>query len=274
MNRQPRVFIGSSSEGKAIADAIQVGMDRDAEVTVWDQGAFGLSKGTLENLVELPEDFDFAVLVLTPDDLVQKRGSARNSPRDNVLFELGFFMGALGRERTFMVYSRDDPPELPSDLAGITAATFGQRSDGNLQAAVGAVCTQLLDAIRKELERSSPETPWVDMSIEPGGENHVKLNVRYLEPIPHECQFIIMDGNRRYLTGLPLGWNRIHPEPNKPVHTETIKIGPLKGNDVLVAELRVRGLVGKGFSRPLEFTVRKAYRRPQPTILEEIPVPF
>ncbi len=145
---KPRLFIGSSTEGKDIADALQLGLDRDVEVTVWHQGVFGLSHGALDSLVRASRTFDFAALVLTPDDLTTKRDKSVNSPRDNVIFELGLFMGALGRERTFMVYCRDERLDLPSDLAGVTPATFGRRSDSNLQAALGPVCTQIRNAIK------------------------------------------------------------------------------------------------------------------------------
>jgi predicted nucleotide-binding protein len=67
--------------------------------------------------------------------------------RDNVIFELGFFMGALGPERTFIVYSRDNSPTLPSDLAGVTVATFAERQDGNIDAAVGPASIQIKQAI-------------------------------------------------------------------------------------------------------------------------------
>ncbi|WP_437528584.1 TIR domain-containing protein [Sorangium sp. So ce726] len=150
MSTRPRIFIGSSVEGLRVAEHIQLGMDFDADCTVWSQGVFGLSGGTLESLCAAIREFDFAVLVLTPDDLVQKRSHAMNSPRDNVLFELGLFMGALGRERTFIVYCRDEPIGLPTDLAGVTAATFARRGDGNLQAAMGSVCTLIRNAVGRQ----------------------------------------------------------------------------------------------------------------------------
>ncbi|QRK06734.1 nucleotide-binding protein [Archangium violaceum] len=152
---KPRIFIGSSVEGLPIAESIQLGLDYDAECTIWSQGVFGLSGGTLESLSRAVEEFDFAVLVLTPDDLVQKRGKTRSSPRDNVLFELGLFMGALGRERTYIVYCRDVPIDLPTDLAGVTVASFGKRTDNNLHAALGSVCTQIKSAIQN-VQRSTP----------------------------------------------------------------------------------------------------------------------
>lgn len=144
---KPRMFIGSSVEGKEIAEMIQLSLEYDVETTIWHQGVFGLSQGTLEALVLAANDFDFAALVLTPDDLKTKRGSAVDSPRDNVIFELGLFMGALGRDRTFVIYNRDVDLDLPTDLAGVTPATFANRTDKNLQAAVGPVCTKIKSAI-------------------------------------------------------------------------------------------------------------------------------
>jgi predicted nucleotide-binding protein len=145
--KKPRVFIGSSSEGLGIAEHLQLGLSHSTEATIWSQGVFGLSKGNLENLVKAASDFDFAILVLTPDDLTTKRGKTENSPRDNVLFETGLFMGALGREKTFMVYCRDEAIDLPTDLAGVSAATFARRSDDNMTAALGPVCTALKRAM-------------------------------------------------------------------------------------------------------------------------------
>ncbi|WYD81094.1 MAG: TIR domain-containing protein [Candidatus Electrothrix gigas] len=144
---KPRMFIGSSVEGKDIAEYIQLGLEYDVETTIWHQGIFGLSDGSLESLVRAAKDFDFAALVLTPDDLIMKRGTEKGCPRDNVVFELGLFMGALGRERTFIVYNRDKQLDLPTDLAGVTPATFASRSDDNLHAALGPVCTRIKQAI-------------------------------------------------------------------------------------------------------------------------------
>jgi predicted nucleotide-binding protein len=147
-NNKAAVFIGSSKEGLPAARVLQVEMDYEAEVTIWYQGVFGLSGGTLESLVKIAPNFDFAVLVLTPDDLLSKRDKVSNAPRDNVLFELGLFMGVLGRERTYIVHPRVEI-ELPSDLAGITTATYDStRRDGNLQAAVGVPATKIMAEIR------------------------------------------------------------------------------------------------------------------------------
>ena len=146
---RPSVFVGSSSEGLNVAQAIQVALDATCEVELWTQGVFGLSEGTLESLVLALERFDFAVLVLTADDMLIKRGELLPAARDNVLFELGLFVGGVGRERTFMIYNRADRPALPTDLAGITAATFEPHTSGNVVAAVGAACYQIQERINK-----------------------------------------------------------------------------------------------------------------------------
>jgi len=144
-NAKPRLFIASSSEGLPIAEATQVGLEDAAECTVWTQGAFNLSETVAESIVNAPVKYDFAVLVFTPDDVVEKRGERRPAPRDNLFFELGLF--TLGRARTFMVYSRNALMHFPSDLMGVTAAQYSERSDGNWQAAVGPVCTRIKRAM-------------------------------------------------------------------------------------------------------------------------------
>lgn len=151
---KPRLFIGSSSENLKIAYAIQENLDHDFEATVWNQSVFDLSRSTLETLVAKVPDFDVAVFVFSPDDVANVRGEAKQIVRDNVVFELGLFIGQLGRERTFIVVPRGtESLHLPSDLLGITAATYeAGRSDRNWNAALGPACNQ----IRKALDAAEP----------------------------------------------------------------------------------------------------------------------
>lgn len=154
---RPRIFVASSVEGLPIAEALALNLQYDAQVTIWDEGVFSLSEGTLATLDEVADASDFAIVVLTADDMTTTRGRTSAVPRDNVIFELGFFMGRLGRERTFMVYSRDNSPALPSDLAGVTAATFAERDDDNLAAALGPATTQIKEAMQRAV--AADETP-------------------------------------------------------------------------------------------------------------------
>lgn len=168
MNR-PALFVGSSSEGLRIAEGVQVVLDPVCEVELWTQGIFGLTQGTLESLVLALSRFDFALLVLTADDMTVSRGIQRAAARDNVLFELGLFIGSLGRDRTFMLYDRTNPPELPSDLAGITAATFAPQTSGNLEAALGAPCAKIRNIVERLGIRKTRDLEKATLSVEVAG---------------------------------------------------------------------------------------------------------
>lgn len=86
-----------------MARAIEYQLQQDAEITIWNEGFFPLGQATLESLVNALPRFDFAIVVLTPDDMVVSREQAFNCPRDNVMFELGLFMGRLGRSLFMML---------------------------------------------------------------------------------------------------------------------------------------------------------------------------
>lgn len=148
MNK-PSVFIGSSTEGLEFARSVRSLLENDAEVTMWDENFFELGNTFIESLINGLSRFDFAVLVLTPDDLINSRGSDSFSPRDNVLFELGLFMGHLGRSRTFILHQRNANTKIPSDLSGVSTATYDwPRQDENHDAAVGSACDKIRRIIR------------------------------------------------------------------------------------------------------------------------------
>ena len=78
-------------------------MDHSINVRIWDEGVFGVGQGILERLVAEVGNYDFAVLVWGEDDITESKGESRASPRDNVIFECGLFIGAIGRDRIFIV---------------------------------------------------------------------------------------------------------------------------------------------------------------------------
>jgi predicted nucleotide-binding protein len=143
------LFIGSSTEGLDFARAVRSLLVQDAEVTVWNEGFFTVGGTFIESLVNALPRFDFAAVVLTPDDLVTSRDVTVFGPRDNAVFELGLFMGRLGRSRTFVIRPSGNDLKLPSDLTGLTTVAYDwPRADGNFQAAVGAACDSIRGMIR------------------------------------------------------------------------------------------------------------------------------
>jgi len=145
---KPTLFIGSSTEALPYAQALGVQLSGDAEVTVWNEGVFDPGRGFLEALVNAIERFDFAALLLTGDDMIVTQETTILAPRDNLMFELGLFMGRLGRARTFAVVPRVKM-KLPSDLAGVTLLYFdADRSDGNDVAALSTAAFKIRQAIK------------------------------------------------------------------------------------------------------------------------------
>lgn len=135
-NHRPIVFIGSSTEGEDIAKALLSNLEKCSEPQIWSQGVFGLGQGYLESLTLAANRADFAVLVMTPDDFVECRGSLNHIPRDNIVLELGLFIGALGRDRTIMMHEKEANIKLPTDLSGVMAATFSRSDRLGLSASV------------------------------------------------------------------------------------------------------------------------------------------
>jgi hypoxanthine phosphoribosyltransferase len=150
---KPSIFVGSSTEGLSIARAIQLQLDRVAEVTVWADNVFRLSEFAYDAVDRQLSQSQFGIFVLTADDLVNSRGKQTRAPRDNVLFELGMFAGRLGLRKTLLVHERGVPLKIPTDLLGITCATYEPHVSGNVAAALGPTCTLIRSAIE-----ASPQT--------------------------------------------------------------------------------------------------------------------
>ena len=146
---KPRLFVGSSSEAKDLALAVQHELRDIAEVEPWSQGIFRIGSVPLESLIRALEGFDFAVFIFAPNDVTRMRDKTSHTVRDNVLFELGMFIGKLGQARSFFVtpVSKDEL-HLPSDLDGIIPARYDS-SNKNLQGAVSSACFELRKIIRE-----------------------------------------------------------------------------------------------------------------------------
>src|SRR5262249_339281 len=100
---KPKIFVASSTESLEIAYALQTNMDPFAEITVWSQGVFRLSSNSLDDLIKAAGEFNFGVFVFSPEDVTRIRDQEFLTTRDNVIFELGLFIGRLGKVKNFLV---------------------------------------------------------------------------------------------------------------------------------------------------------------------------
>ncbi|HEX8513671.1 MAG TPA: TIR domain-containing protein [Allosphingosinicella sp.] len=144
-----RVFIISSAEALPVARIIQNALAHDFLVTLWTDGVFRATSYALESLESAVDESDFAIAVAHSDDLTLFRGADWPTPRDNVVFELGLFMGRLGRKRAILMEPREDKVKLPSDLSGITTIPYSYQPGKDAAARMAPACNLLRDHINE-----------------------------------------------------------------------------------------------------------------------------
>jgi len=161
---KPRIFLGSSAQQEKMLRALTRGLQDIADVNAWTT-VFNPGVSTLNRLVELTREVDFAAFVFAQDDWTTKGASpepasGQGSPRDNVVFEAGLFGGALGIRRTFILHA--DGAKLPTDLLGLTAIRYDADTT---PAIVRQINQKLRKAITAEGRISRMEGDWWQLSL-------------------------------------------------------------------------------------------------------------
>ena len=161
---KPRIFLGSSGQQEKLLQALTRGLQDLADVEPWTI-VFNPGVSTLDRLVELTREVDFAAFVFAQDDWTT-RGAAPDadagqaSPRDNVVFEAGLFGGALGMRRTFILHANG--AKLPTDLLGLTTIRYDPDT-------TPAIVRQINQTLRKAIETegriSRLEGDWWQLSL-------------------------------------------------------------------------------------------------------------
>ena len=165
---RPRIFLGSSGQQHKLVQALTRGLSDIADVEPWTT-TFNPGVSTLERLLELTKEVDFAAFVFAADDWTKSSASSapdansgQASPRDNVVFEAGLFGGALGMRRTFILHAHG--AKLPTDLLGLTSVRYS----GDLTSAeMRSINQKLRTAIEAETARKSSrlEGQWWQFSL-------------------------------------------------------------------------------------------------------------
>jgi predicted nucleotide-binding protein with TIR-like domain len=162
---KPRIFLGSSGKQRKLLDALTRGLEEVARVEPWTT-SFTPGTSTLERLLELTREVDFAAFVFARDDWTAGSAPAADpaaagqaSPRDNVVFEAGLFGGVLGMRRTFILHANG--AKLPSDLLGLTCVRYG---DAATAPEMRAINQKLRNAIETEGRLARIEGLWWQLS--------------------------------------------------------------------------------------------------------------
>ena len=163
---KPRIFLGSSGKQAKLLGALARGLEEVCLVEPWTT-VFNPGTSTLDRLVELTREVDFAAFVFAQDDWTAAGVSAppapdagQASPRDNVVFEAGLFGGVLGMRRTFILHARG--AKLPTDLLGLTCVRY---AEAITPAETRAVNHKLREAIEAEGRLARIEGAWWQYSL-------------------------------------------------------------------------------------------------------------
>jgi hypothetical protein len=160
---KPRIFLGSSGKQAKLVQALTRGLAEVADVEPWTT-VFNPGVSTLDRLVELTREVDFAAFVFAQDDWTgnpsDPAATGQASPRDNVVFEAGLFGGALGMRRTFILHARG--AKLPTDLLGMTAVRYPEALSA---ADMRTVNQKLRKAIEDEGRLTRLEGDWWQHSL-------------------------------------------------------------------------------------------------------------
>ena len=163
---KPRIFLGSSGKQAKLLQALTRGLEDVAHVEPWTS-SFNPGTTTLERLLELTREVDFAAFVFARDDwtansppVPDSSESGQASPRDNVVFEAGLFGGVLGMRRTFILHASG--AKLPTDLLGLTCVRYGEATTA---AEMRIVNEKLRKAIENERRAARIDGLWWQLSL-------------------------------------------------------------------------------------------------------------
>lgn len=121
------IFLGYSSKARSLAQAVHLFLTErlDLRVRNWeiDFAAAGIILDEIETAAHLCTG---GVLLFTKDDVLEGTES-RAAPRDNVVFEAGYFAAARGRNRVLII--REEGAKMPADLGGNIYLPLTDRND-------------------------------------------------------------------------------------------------------------------------------------------------
>ena len=144
---KPKIFIGSSTAGYAIAEKVKTYLSAIGDCFLWqDPDVWEPNRSTFDNLIRMSNYFDFGVFVATADDLTLSNDKLVIEPRDNVILEMSLFLGAMGHNKSFLLV--EEGIKLPSDFNGIYMPRFDKTKEETIETA----CKAYIDKIQEHYQ--------------------------------------------------------------------------------------------------------------------------
>jgi hypothetical protein len=121
------VFLGYSSKAKSTADAINLFLTRSFGLRIRDWAVDFAAAGVIIDEIETASKLcSGGIFLFTKDDLLEGN-EMKAAPRDNVVFEAGYFAAAKGRDRVLII--REEGAKMPADLGGNIYLALKDRND-------------------------------------------------------------------------------------------------------------------------------------------------
>jgi CRP/FNR family cyclic AMP-dependent transcriptional regulator len=139
VSNKVRVFIMAPAAASQIARAVEKAFGSEPfQVVIWTDDVF--QNYDIDSLEAMLDQSDVAITIAEP--------SEKPSARDEIIFELGFSMGRLGRHRTFLIEPRSEKIDL-SEVAGINMIAYRVTAGQDLTDALTPACGKLRKAIHE-----------------------------------------------------------------------------------------------------------------------------
>lgn len=127
LDRRRDVFLAYCGAARPTAQAIKLLLTKSG-VSVLDWSAdFANGETIIDEVDRAVRECRLGLFLLTKDDQLKAGGPAAAAPRDNVVFEAGYFMSQKGRRQTLVI--REDGTKMPADLGGVIYLPLQDRND-------------------------------------------------------------------------------------------------------------------------------------------------
>lgn len=151
MNKK-RIIMFSSSEGLQLAQHVQKSFyPKEYSVRLWTNGLFELSKPYINNFLDIKKEYNFAIFIISNDDVVKYRNKKYSKPRDNIIFKIGLCIGTFGLES--VIIAKPEFVTLPSDLMGI--GVYDYYIDGDMNITAGVIYAEMDSYIKNKMQTAN-----------------------------------------------------------------------------------------------------------------------